>query len=357
MADFSTLKIIEIGHPWVKLAFPRQTVCYSTLCDSGPDDPSNGLINLSARTLPQLWRALREPDLSLIVCRPPFYPPWHWQWLSRELFSRRALRGHSRLLSGLATQFLRFSVSAPIAVTDTADYPAVNSDAFFLLRYACVYFKSELPSDHWRVFTRTAHANLPTPRFRRKKHWQNAIAKIRPLALGLPTGATADTPQSAPTKTADVFFSGAIEGSSTVRVQGIGELMALRERGVVVDIPEGRLSRKDFYERMAGAWLAWSPEGLGWDCFRHYEAPACGAVPVVNQPGIAWHMPLIPGQHAFFYNPVPGGLSETILAALADKKRLQAMAAAGRAHVLTHHTNEALARYVVETTLSVAASQ
>src|SRR5476651_2238669 len=168
MTDLSAVKIIEIGHPWVKLAFPKQTVCYSTLSDSGLDDPGNGLINLSAQTLPQLWRALKAQDLSLVVCRKPFYSPWHWQWLNRELFSRRAFRGHSRLFSGLAPQFLRFSISAPIAAIDTGDYPAINSDAFFLLRRACVYFKRELPSDHWRVFTRTAHSNLPTPRFRQK---------------------------------------------------------------------------------------------------------------------------------------------------------------------------------------------
>ena len=74
-----------------------------------------------------------------------------------------------------------------------------------------------------------------------------------------------------------------------------------------------RLSLPEFYQRAARAWLVWSPEGLGWDCFRHYEAPACGSVPVINQPNIERHQPLVHGEHAFYYDRSPGELTRTIL--------------------------------------------
>jgi glycosyltransferase involved in cell wall biosynthesis len=353
MRDFSKLKFVEIGMPWIKTVFPQQTQCFSTVHTRRTADPDNGLHNISPRTLPKLHRALRAPDLALVVCRPLFYPPWHWQWIARELFSRRALSGQSHILSALGMQLLRLPIKAPIAVIDTEDYPAINRDRFFVLARSRLYFKRELPPDHWRLFMRTAHPNLPTRRFRQLPRWRAAIGKIRPLSLGLPLDSVSLLPIEAREKTADVFFVGDSESSSTVREAGMRELIALRDRGVVIDIPQSRLPLPEFYQRAARAWLIWSPEGLGWDCFRHYEALACGSVPVINQPSIERHRPLIAGEHALFYDTVPGELTRTIVAALADKNRLRAMASAGKAHVMAHHTPDALVRHVIETTLGL----
>ena len=351
MRDFSKLRFVEIGAPWLKTIFPQQTLCFSAFHTGRTADPDNGLLNISLATLPKLHRALRAPDLSLIACRPLFYPPWHWQWINRELFSRRALRGDSRLSSALGTQLLRLPVRTPIAVLDTEDYPAINPDRFFLLSRCRLYFKRELPPDRWRLFMGTAHPNLPSRRFRQQPRYRDALAKIRPLPLGLPLDSRGLLPVATQEKTVDVFFAGDTEHSSTVRAAGMRELTALRDRGVTVDIPQSRLTLAEFYQRAARAWLVWSPEGLGWDCFRHYEAPACGSVPVINQPTIERHRPLAAGEHALYYDPTPGELTRTIVAALADKERLRVMARAGQAHVMAHHTPDALARYVIESTL------
>jgi hypothetical protein len=139
-----------------------------------------------------------------------------------------------------------------------------------------------------------------------------------------------------------------------MRERGIGELTALRAQGLVVDIPEQPLPRAEFYRRCAAAWLTWSPEGYGWDCFRHYEALACRSVPVANYPTIERHRPLLAGEHAFYYGVEPGGLTDVVQAALRDKARLLRMAEAGRTHVLTHHTPDAIARHIVATTLAQA---
>lgn len=352
MRDHSNLRFLEIGAPWLKAVFPQQTQCFSTFHDSRTADPANGLFNISPRTLPKLHSALRSPDLSLIVCRPLFYPPWHWQWINRELFSRRALQGRSRLLSAFGTQLLRMPVSAPIAVIDTEDYPAINRDRFFLLTRCRLYFKRELPPDRWRLFMGTAHPSLPSRRFRSQFRHRDDIGKVRPLPLGLPLDSRGLLPMTAPEKTADIFFAGDAEHSSTVRSAGMRELLALRERGIVVDIPQSRLTPPEFYRRTAQAWLVWSPEGLGWDCFRHYEAPACGSVPVISMPTVERYRPLVAGEHAFYYDTEPGALTRTVLSALTDKPRLEAMARAGQSHVMAHHTPDALARYVIDTTLA-----
>jgi hypothetical protein len=356
MRDLSNLKFVEVGAPWLKTAFPDQTVCFSNFHTRRNADPANGLHHISLDTLPKLNRALHDPDVSLVVCRPGFYPPWHWRWISRELFSRRALQGQSRLFGALGAQMLRFPIAAPIAVLDTEDYPAIPSDRMFLLSRCALYFKRELPPDHWRLFMGTVHPSLPSRRLRQESRYRAMLEKVRPLSLGLPLDSRGLLPMSVAEKTADVFFAGDTASSSTVRATGMREIVALREQGITVDIPDQRLPLPEFYKRASQAWLVWSPEGLGWDCFRHYEAPACGSVPVINQPSIERHQPLAAGEHAFYYDPAPGELTRTIRAALADKDRLRAMAAAGQAHVMAQHTPEALARYVVETTLDRAGS-
>jgi hypothetical protein len=151
--------------------------------------------------------------------------------------------------------------------------------------------------------------------------------------------------------TSDVFFAGSVIGNSTVRADGLRQLQILADRGIKIDIATERLSQPDFYRRMSQAWLAWSPSGLGWDCYRHYEAPQCLAVPVINYPTIARHQPLEDGVHAIYYAPEGDGLSRAVETALADKVRLNQIAIAGRAHVRANHAGPAFCERVLRLAL------
>jgi hypothetical protein len=336
--------IVEIGpRPYVAAAYPDESLFFAT-------DPSaaapEGVRTL--RSLGALWESLGRSDVDLIVCHPNFSRPWGLRALSRAIFSSRFLKGRSPVVRAFGPELLRWRGLAPIVVVDHEDLPLINRDNLYLLERCALWFKRELPVDHWRVFTKTAHPNLPTPRFRMRERERRWVQKLRPISIGLPTRGEGLPPPAQP-KTADVFFLARVEGSSTVRARGLVELQALAAQGVVLDIPEAPLPRPEFYRRCAAAWLVWSPEGFGWDCFRHYEALACGAVPLINQPSIDRHAPLMSGEHALYYDPEPGGLTRAVLAALADKDALARIAEAGRAHMMAHHTPEALARYVVET--------
>lgn len=97
---------------------------------------------------------------------------------------------------------------------------------------------------------------------------------------------------------------------------------------------------------MAAAWLAWSPQGLGWECSRHYEAPLANTVPLMSYPTILRDHPLRDGEHCLLYAVEPGGLAAAARAALADKPRLARMAAAANAHVRRYHTERARAERV-----------
>ncbi len=353
MEDLSGGRIVEIGDkPFIKRALPDRVAYFSTWPDDDMRIPSpDGSRVVSPGALGTLWRVLREPETSLVVCHPTFSSPWHWRWITRALFDRRVLHRSSSFLRAMGPQVLRWRLAAPIAIVDHEDLPVINRNNFFLLDRCRIYFKRELPPDRWRLFLKTGHANLPTPRFREGARYQARVAKLRPISLGLPLSAPISSPVESTEKSVDIFFAGRIEGSSFLRQRGLSELLALCEqRGVVVDVSE-RLPQADFYRRCSRAWLTWSPEGLGWDCFRHYEAAMCGSVPLINQPTIERHRPLLQGTHAIYYDVDEGGLTRAVVAALADKPRLAAMGRAARAHVLAHHTPTALARHIVRTSI------
>ena len=94
---------------------------------------------------------------------------------------------------------------------------------------------------------------------------------------------------------------------------------------------------------LARSWLVLSPEGYGWDCYRHYEACLAGSVPVINFPSYRRAMSLRDRVHCFYYDPRQGSLAELLRAWLADKQKLEA----GQRHVLANHTKSAVVRYIV----------
>lgn len=353
----AALKIVEIGEmPFIKSAFPEQTYFFSTNAVGPVTDHRAKLFNISLSTIKYLRELLSDSTVSLIVCHPTSSSPWGARSVSRALFNKRIFRGQVPLLRVFGPQFLRGRHSAPLVVFDQDDYPLIDRSNLFLLERCQLYFKRELPIDRWRVFLKTAHDRLPTYRFRKQPRWEQLIEKLRPISLGLPLrNQTGVYPQPAEKKT-DIFFSGLVEGSSWIRKVGAADLAKLSEAGVRVDVPPQRLSPEEFYSRCASAWLVWSPEGYGWDCFRHYEALACGSVPLINYPPIERHFPLHDGTHALFYSGEAGTLASAVVDALADKQRLTRIAAAGRSYVMEHHTASALAAHIVEQGLAQGAS-
>lgn len=350
MAAIDTLKILEIGPlGHFKRTFPGQVRYFSTANwkasqRAGPD------LN-DYRSLKSLADALATEEFDLIVCMPSPRSPWHWQTLSRTLFNRHVLNDIRRPLRHYGPQLLRFYRKTPVAVVDFEDTSYIDRDNFFLMDRATLYFKRELPADEWRLLTKTASDTQPSGRLRRVAKYRHRLARIRPLPLGLPTDAERDLPDDKPAKQTDIFFAGTVNGMP-VRGRALAELQALRDEGFVIDIPDKPVSRKEFYQRCARAWLTLSPEGYGWDCFRHYEAAACGSVPLINPLPLRRHAPLIHGEHAIYYEVEPGLLARRVREALADKATLAAMGEAARAHAREHHTMRAVLTYVLETSMA-----
>lgn len=351
MTPFESLRFLEIGEvPVVKSTFPGQTEFFqvSPRRHGGQAGEAGSPIGMAG-----LLETLRGSAVDLIFCQSQTYSPWHPNAINRAVFNRRVLTSRLALHRPYGPQLLRFYRSTPLAVIDLSDAPYLERSKFHLLDRATVYFKRELPTDEWKLLTMTATPTQPSRRFRNRQRYVDGLAKVMPISLGFPLGAAVDLPTEPIAKTADIFFAGTVDGMP-VRQRALKELMALRGEGFRIDIPTEKLSRADFYRRCAAAWTTLSPEGLGWDCFRHYEAGACGSIPLMNMPIIRRHAPFTDGVDAFFFAPEEGGLTATIRRAFSRREALPAFAAAAKQRVERHHTPEAIIRYVTDATLAAA---
>ncbi len=342
------LRILEIGdRSLFSCTFPDNTLLLWTGIRKIPSAP--GRRNFSIGTAWLLLKALRKGSFDLIICYPPLYNPLGLSWNMR-LIGRYLLLFPSHLFRSCGVLFLRLTTKTPIAALDTEDTIAVNRHNFFLFPKCRVYFKRELPTDFWKVFYKTAHPNLPTARFRQSRFHRQCIDKLRPISLGISEEKVQQIAELSPAKSFDVFFAGKLT-TSHLRALGAEQLLALRAEGYTIDLAEPDLSQAEYFARCARAWLTWSPEGYGWDCFRHYEAAVCGSVPVINNPTIYRYEPLLNGIHCIYYDVEGDGLKRAIVQALSDKRRLATMAQAARDHVLSHHTHRRLCEHIIETAL------
>jgi hypothetical protein len=263
-----------------------------------------------------LWR-VRNGTYDLIVL-PAIHPehrfdePWH------KLAAKSVLDTAAR--STILAPLLRRVVGScrHIAV-DIGDDRCFCEATIRLFPRLSLYFKRELDLDQ-----------IADP------------GRVRPLPLFVPNE---DRIPQGREKDIDVFFAGALcNGIRRDAVEAIGSLSG---RGLRVVIPSAPLPYPEFLTALARSWLVLSPEGYGWDCYRHYEACLAGSVPVINRPSYRRSLFLQHGVHCFYYDTGPGSLVELLPAALADKDRLMRIAEAGRQYVLANHTRSAVARYML----------
>lgn len=308
---------------------------------------------LTLRRFLQARRDIRVGRYDAVILHPPFYAGWQPRsFLAALKFT--LLKGRWRDIYGALTSPLWFELvrhlptTVPIAAIDRSDSFGTPAHHFFLLDKTSAFFKRELPVDHWQVFYATGHRRLPGLSFRSKEKWKRRVAKLRPIGLGATReqAAAARTVQPAD-KTSDVFFAGSVEGNSWVRQDVLRQIEVLRARGIRVDVPQERLSLADYLQRCSQAWLTLSPEGLGWDCYRHHEAAMVGSVPLVSVPTIHRFRPMVVGTHCLTYHPDEDRLCDVVEEALADKDRLRRMAEATRAHAWANHTEYALCRAIL----------
>jgi hypothetical protein len=309
---------------------------------------------LRAQSLLRLRRRIARGHYDLIACSVAPLPVW------------RADRGWFRNLAQITNRLFRRFQSfglfilpyilggspVPILVYNRKDAPVLPPQNFELLRCCTRFFVRELPQNNWNLFLFTSSKSEDVVNITRQPLFRDNIAKIRPLPLGFDQSLDEYLPFSE-NKTADIFYAGRTH-STTVRSRGLAHLEELRRLGYRVDIPEEPLERGEFLRRCAAAHIVWSPEGLGWDCHRHYETLLVGSVPLINSPTIERYQPLEPGVHCLYYLIEGDHLVEAARGALADKEQLRAISRQGREHILRWHRHDRIVHYMIEETLAAA---
>lgn len=261
-------------------------------------------------------------------------------------FTGKFLRQPKLLLSG---RFPYWRVPTPLAVLDCEDNSVVDNRRFHELERAVCYFKRELPQNLCAAFLYTHPKTECNGNIMRTEPFMHWVPKLRPISLGIIDASAAKLSTLAPPKEADVFFAGKTSLRPN-RITGLRQLEQLKAEGYKIDIATEWISHEEFVQRCARAYLVWSPDGFGWDCYRHYEAGAAGSVPLMPNSPLFRHAPLMDEEHAIYYQVEGNHLATRIRQALRNRARLVEIGQASRQHILKWHTHLALSRYVIEET-------
>jgi hypothetical protein len=240
-------------------------------------------------------------------------------------------------------------LGSPLVGIDMEDRPVVDNRHFHILDKCVCFFKREMPANPCNAFLYTTAKNEDSGNILYSKKFKRWIKKLRPISLGIEPDLCQRYADIDIGKKTDVFFAGDVHNRHN-RQAGIRQLERLQAQGYAIDISREKLSHEEFLHRCAQARIVWSPEGFGWDCFRHYEIALVGSVPLMQSPPIQRHAPFIDEEHAIYYFVEGDHLAVRVRQALQNRARLVAMGQAARQHVLQWHTHEALSRYVIEET-------
>ncbi|HEY6982750.1 glycosyltransferase [Reyranella sp.] len=283
-----------------------------------PMRPEAPTLALLARTL----KRIRGREFDLIVL--PAIHPQHVHDQSRYKLMAKALLRRTARLPTVAALLHRHGLRATRSVVlDIHDDRRLCDTTLRLFPRCALYFKRELSLDEPN--------DGPMAR------------KLKPIPLVLPDERRVPAARE---KDIDLIFVGRI--CNETRAKAVDQARHLASRGIRVFIPDAPLSYPAFIEALSRSWLVLSPEGEGWDCYRHYEACLAGSVPLINRPRYRRHLYLGEGAHCFYYDADRDCLADQVVSLLADKPRLSQMAEDGRRHVLANHTRSAVGRYMLD---------
>ncbi len=256
-------------------------------------------------------------------------------------------------LEGLARYAAR-GTRVRLAVIDLADEGTIHPRDRRLFWRSNLYFKRELADNLWHtletVLPRGAVAGVCVV----PPLGSSLTERLRPISLGIDESA-ARAPIPAARKSHDVFYSG-LSSLVPSRVALPAILDDLKARGWRVAMPRERLDFEQYREMMAGSRLCLSPGGVGWDCFRHYEAVAFGSVPVFDFRSIRQRAPFRHGVDCFYVDSQDDVASRIDEFLKTPDATLDAMAAAAQRRLNEHFTFHALARYVMAELAAVNAA-
>jgi len=307
------------------------------------------VFGVQQRPARQILADVKRGKYDLVISGSSLYPSFNpRKGFLRNLVDTAAkfLRQPRLMVSG---RFPYTKISTGLVGLDCECCPIIDNRRFQELDRAICYFKRDLPQNPCNAFLYTHRKTENSGNVLCIAPFNRWVPKLRPISLGINDSLAAKLSAIQAAKKTDVFFAGDLS-SRPNRVAGIRQLERLKSEGFKIDIATERLTHDEFIQRCAQAYLVWSPEGFGWDCYRHYEIGAAGSVPLMQSPPIYCYAPFMDNEHTIYYRVEGDHLAVRVRQALQNRHRLVEMGQAARQHVLTWHTHGALSRYVIEET-------
>ncbi|PID60301.1 hypothetical protein CSB45_00510 [candidate division KSB3 bacterium] len=255
-----------------------------------------------------------------------------------------------------ATAYDRYARAIPFSFKELKRFAPLTaidlSDPFFLtqkdqkiLQASSLYFKRELPFDRFFLY----YQNRPAPWSLRRKELLPVLDKVYGIPLGIEdTKYRQLKEQRVATQEIDVLFAGEI--TNTLRRTGLNLLQTWAAESSWNIVTKSSLSFQDYCDTIARSKITISIAGGGWDCFRHYEAPALGSLPLLNRPTIDavwWHsMP----KEIFFENTFEN-FRERIERLLEDDALRQRCFNILEHQIEEHMLHSKIIEYIIQTSL------
>jgi hypothetical protein len=342
------IKYIEINFvPLVKSAFPDETFYLDTRLswDDGrghakATTPFYSRLGRLASNIIDALRLPAEKNVEAVVVRargPENVEKRNLNYLFKKAIGLSLHRLARKLANKHACKLL---------VVDRTDEPTVHRNDVAILRDCDIYFKREMPWSIWTTLEHVKTGNICIGMASAYSNMQELVEKMRPLSLGGEDDLIRECAESGSDKCYDVFYVGKAYGMPR-RLVIDAQMEELKQLGFRVFHPTRHLTRNEFLAAIAMSHIAISPGGVGWDCFRHYEIPACGTAMLIERPCHQAYAPPIANVEAIYYNP-GDSIVPVIRHWLSKPEELRNIAISGKRWMEKHHAYSALGRQIVE---------
>ena len=340
------IKFIEINFvPLMKSAFHEETLYIETRLswhDGRGHEKANGsILRRFLRLCSDVNRAFAIPDSSGVVAVivRARGPENSISFNSLYLFKKFLGYFLHRLAYYLAKKH-----QCNLAVVDRLDEATIHPNDHWILKHCDVYFKRELPRSIWSALEMIKPRRICIGTASGIPSLSVLAKKLLPLSLGIEDGLAAEINSPQPTKIYDVFYVGrAYDLERRLMIEQ--ELKFLSNEGLRIFEPKIPLTRQGFLDAIRASTIAISPGGVGWDCFRHYEIPACATAMLIEQPSHQTYCPPQDGIEAIHYDPdLP--IAPIVREWLSKPEELAKIAVAGNMWAISNHKYSSLAKHI-----------
>jgi len=318
-----------------------------------------------AASLGRLWnlrRRLMRGEFDLVISGPIQNSPWprNKRLATRLAQAFRYFTYKRRMLDTFWTYWLlagKLRKQVPLAVVDFLDTSFVLPRDYPLLKASTLYFKLNL-------YFWPRRSLMPLENFFGSRRVTPYATKLRPLTNGVHRHSIPEKVRPMRERDIDICFTGTIipnrgEGDidpfpdltyNPIRRELYERTLKLESRYKIFCI-NGIVSKEEYRELLQRSKLMVCSESFGCETFRHYDASAAGAIPLVNWPYAQNYMPLQLDVHAIYFSLIGDDFERVVARALSDPAKLEEISQNARAFTIRYKEHQHVGDYMIQETL------